>query len=180
VKVTLAPYDAQYLELLYEWRHDVIAQTYNPIEQLSLDALHDRVAKSGSDFSDFGTKELFFWFITRQNDPVGNISVRNINRMMLTAEIGYGVRAEARGRGYATAAVRFVTHNAFDRTPLRKLIAFVHEGNHASRKVLEAVGYKAEGLLREHYLINGAPANEIIYGALRRDLADQREAYLAV
>ena len=89
---------------------------------------------------------------------------------MLTAEIGYGIAPEARGNGYATEAVRLVTHRAFTKSPLRKLIAYVHEDNVASRRVLEKVGYAAEGLLREHYLINGMPVNEVIYGILRREV----------
>lgn len=89
---------------------------------------------------------------------------------MLTAEIGYNIAPEARGKGYATAAVRLATHKAFTESPLRKLIAYVHEDNAASRRVLEKAGYTAEGLLREHYLINGAPVNEIIYGTLRREV----------
>jgi hypothetical protein len=86
---------------------------------------------------------------------------------MLFAEIGYAVAAEERGRGYATAAVRTVTELMFRQTPLRKLIAFVHEGNHASRRVLEKAGYRQEGFLREHYVVNGKPANELLFGILR-------------
>ena len=119
-------------------------------------------AASHSDFSHLNKAKLFFWFIESDKNLVGNIVMRSINRLMLIAEIGYNVAPEARGRGYATEALRLVTHKAFTESPLRKLIAYVHEDNAASRKVLEKVGYKAEGLLREHYLINGAPVNEII------------------
>jgi ribosomal-protein-alanine N-acetyltransferase len=47
----------------------------------------------------------------------------------------------------------------------------VHEENLPSRKLLENVGFHQEGILREHYLVNGKPANEIIFGLLRRDFA---------
>ena len=73
---------------------------------------------------------------------------------MLTAEIGYGTVAQARGKGFATAAVHLVTQNAFRQTSLPKLIAYVHEDNQPSRRVLEKVGDKVKGLLREHYLVN--------------------------
>ena len=63
-----------------------------------------------------------------------------------------------------------MTQRTFSESPLRKLIAYVHEDNAASRKVLEKAGYEAEGLLREHYLINGMPVNEVIYGVLRREI----------
>ena len=89
---------------------------------------------------------------------------------MLTAEIGYSIAPEARGNGYATEAVCLVTRRAFSESPLRKLIAYVHEDNVASRRVLDKAAYTAEGLLREHYLIEGMPVNEVIYGILRREI----------
>lgn len=90
---------------------------------------------------------------------------------MLTAEIAYGIAPEARGNGYATEAVRLVTQRAFTESPLRRLIAYVHEGNLASRRVLEKAGYTLEGVLREHYIVNGVPVNEIFYGILRREIS---------
>ena len=165
MSIALLPYQRDFLELLYDWREDPVVRRYNPVEELSLESLHARCAASHSDFADFENAELFFWLLKADENVIGNISVRNINRRMLTAEIGYGVAAEARGNGYATEAVRLVTQS-----PLRKLIAYVHQENRASRRVLQKVGYKPEGVLREHYVVNGMPVNEIIYGILRREV----------
>jgi len=170
VSIALLPYERDFLELLYDWREDPVVRRYNPVEELSLESLHARCAASHSDFADFENAELFFWLLKADEKVIGNISVRNINRRMLTAEIGYGVAAEARGNDYATEAVRLVTQKAFTQSPLRKLIAYVHQENRASRRVLQKVGYKPEGVLREHYVVNGMPVNEIIYGILRREV----------
>jgi len=143
---------------------------YNPVDDLTPAQVHERRLGERSDFMDFHNAEAFFWLIQAGQTPVGDISLRNINHRMLTAELGYGIASEARGNGYATEAVPLVTQRAFSESPLRKLIAYVHEDNVASRRVLEKAGYTAEGLLREHYLINGMPANEIIYGVLRREV----------
>ena len=91
---------------------------------------------------------------------------------MGTAEIGYGVSASARGQGIGVQAVRVISKRIFAQTPLRKLIAFVHEDNAPSRKLLERVGFQGEGLLREHYLVNGIPSNEVIYGLLRDEISN--------
>jgi len=170
MSITLTPYNRDSLELLYAWRKDPVVRHFNPVEDLSLESLHDRYAAASSDFADFDAAGLFFWLIKAGDKVVGNISVKEINKRMLTAEIGYSIATEARGNGYATDAVRLVTHRAFNQSPLRKLIAYVHEDNLASRRVLEKVGYRPEGVLREHYLINGTPANEVIYGELRGEL----------
>lgn len=137
---------------------------------MDLPALQERLAQAGSDFADIAKAEAFFWFVESESGVVGNVTLQNINRMMLTAEVGYGTFAAARKNGVATAAVRELVRQVFAQTPLRKLIAFVHEQNVASVKVLERVGFRQEGLLREHYIVNGQPTNERIFGLLRQDL----------
>ena len=170
MSVSLIPYHRDFLELLHSWRNDRVVRQYNPVDQLSLESLHTRCCASHSDFADFQNAELFFWLLKADGKLIGNIGLQNINRRMLTAEIGYSIASEARGNGYATEAVRLVTQKAFTETPLRKLIAQVHQENRASRRVLEKVAYKPEGVLRENYVINGMPVNEIIYGILRREV----------
>jgi [ribosomal protein S5]-alanine N-acetyltransferase len=133
----------------------------------SVDDLKERFAKASHKWSDFEWAEEFFWFIQWQRQLVGTIAVQRINKEMLTAEVGYGVAATQRGQGIATAMVRQLTREAFAHTPLRKLIAFVHEDNAASRRVLVKCGYRQEGLLLEHFLIDGKPVNEAIYGICR-------------
>ena len=170
MRIALLLYQRDFLELLHNWREDPAVGRYNPVEELSLESLHARCSASHSDFADFENAESFFWLLKADEKVIGNISVRNINRRMLTAEIGYGVAAEARGNDYATEAVRLVTQKAFTQSPLRKLIAYVHQENRASRRVLQKVGYKPEGVLREHYVVNGMPVNEIIYRIFRREV----------
>src|SRR5687768_1526438 len=118
MSIVLLPYDRHFLESLCEWRRDPVMRQYNPVESLSADSLHERFSGAHSDFADFERSELFFWLIRSGEELVGNISVRNINRAMLFAEIGYAIVARARGKGHATAAVRLVTEAAFRRTPL--------------------------------------------------------------
>lgn len=38
---------------------------------------------------------------------------------------------------------------------------------------VEYANETAEGLLREHYVINGVPVNEIIYGILRHEIISE-------
>lgn len=136
----------------------------------NLSELEARLTDACSDWKLYEVKDSFFWFISDGKEVVGTASLQNINRMMLTAEIGYGVFADYRERGIATQIVHKLTTDTFQNSNLRKLIAFVHEQNIASRSVLEKSGYIKEGLLREHYLVNTLPVNEVIYGILRKDI----------
>jgi RimJ/RimL family protein N-acetyltransferase len=66
------------------------------------------------------------------------------------AEIGYWLRADARGRGVTTDAVRLIAAWALAAGAARvQLRAAV--GNDASRRVAEKAGFRLEGVLRSSY-----------------------------
>ena len=64
------------------------------------------------------------------------------------AEIGYWVRAEARGRGVATRAVRLAAGWAFDQGDVLRLQLRADVHNRASQRVAENAGFQREGVLR--------------------------------
>lgn len=167
--LSIVPANPNHAEAWYSWRQDPEAKKYNPFAPSSIEALRERLSKASSAISQFDKAENFIWLLKEGEEVVGNLSLHNINRMMLTAEIGYMISPQARGKGFATYCVRYLTQLCFEKTPLRKLIAYVHEDNIPSARVLEKNGYKAEGLLREHYLIDGKPENEIIFGILAKE-----------
>jgi ribosomal-protein-alanine N-acetyltransferase len=167
--LSILPSDPRHAELWYDWRQDPGAKKYNPFAPSTVETLRERLLKASSDIALFDRVDNFIWLLKAENEVVGNMNLHNINKTMLTAEIGYMISPRARGKGFATFSVQYLTQMCFEKTPLRKLIAYVHEDNLPSRRVLEKAGYEAEGLLREHYLIDGQPVNEVIYGILLRD-----------
>ncbi len=164
---------AEFAELFFEWRHEAETVRFNPMKNASVAELRERLSAAGTDLTAIDLYESFFWMIQVDGVLAGHVSLNNVNKMMKTSEIGYGVASEFRGKGVATRAVHLLAERFFAGTDYRKLIAFVHEGNISSHKVLEKIGFKAEGLLREQFLIQGAPANEVVYGLLRRDLKER-------
>ena len=65
-----------------------------------------------------------------------------------TAEVGYWLRAEGRGRGLMTRGVRLVSAWGFEQLGLAVITWYALAGNDASRQVAEAAGYRVEGTLR--------------------------------
>lgn len=142
---------------------------YNPLAQTQLCDLRTRTAKVSSDLSDLKSSEEFQFFIRFQEQLVGTLSLKNISHMMMYGEIGYDVGESFQGKGIGTSAVGLFVEKIFADTPLRRLIAYVAEGNLASRRLLEKVGFLQEGICREHFIINGKPTDEILFGILRSE-----------
>ena len=63
-------------------------------------------------------------------------------------EIGYFLRRSAWGKGYATEACERLIEMAFKESPLTEIVANFEEGNVASRKVLEKLGFVNHGTMR--------------------------------
>ena len=85
-----------------------------------------------------------------------------------SAHIGYWVDQRLAGRGIMPTAVAMATDHCFA-TGLHRIEINIRPENVASRRVVEKLGFRREGLLREHYVIEGKPANELVYGLLRSE-----------
>ncbi|WP_224448196.1 GNAT family N-acetyltransferase [Haloprofundus salilacus] len=87
-----------------------------------------------------------------------------------SAEIGYWITLEAQGRGHATDAARTLARYAFDERRLDKLTARVRAPNVASGRVLEKVGFREEGVLREQEFVGGRRVDLRVFGLLPSEL----------
>jgi ribosomal-protein-alanine N-acetyltransferase len=84
-------------------------------------------------------------------------------------DIGYGIRPDQWGRGFATEAARLIVGFGFDQLGLHRISAVHHPENRASGRVLQKVGMQREGLLRENMLAHGAWRDSIAYAILDRE-----------
>ena len=57
-------------------------------------------------------------------------------------EVGYHVRADLQGRGYATEAAAACRDHARDALGSPELVAIIHPANTASRRVAEKIGMR--------------------------------------
>lgn len=78
----------------------------------------------------------------------GTIGLYDVARVVGTGMIGYDLRPETRGRGYATRAVRLVRQWAFREVGLDRVWAGTDIHNTASQAVLRRAGFRLEGVER--------------------------------
>jgi len=168
-QVQLLPYQSSFLNAFIAWRNERLSVQHNPLKSMSRDEIVAMLESEGSSLMDLTKYASYRWFITLASEVVGSVSLKNISHSMGYAEIGYGIGEQYQGKGIATAAVARLVSRIFRETSLRKLTALVHDENRGSRRVLEKLGFRPEGLLREHYLINGSPVDEVFYGLLKQE-----------
>jgi len=94
--------------------------------------------------------KIFIIRDVEQSRPMGVISLRNIDMYNGHAELGYLLAKERWGKGHMTEAVSLIVNYGFQVLNLRKIYAFVKEGNIGSIKVLKKNDFNEVGRFREH------------------------------
>ncbi|MHC4470820.1 MAG: GNAT family N-acetyltransferase [Planctomycetota bacterium] len=87
------------------------------------------------------------------------------------AELGYWVGVEHWNRGYATEAAGAVVSHAFMALGLRRIHACHLTRNAASGRVMEKIGMRREGVLREHVLKWDVPEDIALWAVLGSDVS---------
>ena len=84
--------------------------------------------------------------------------------------IGYWLGKKYAGNGYMTQVVKLMSNFCFDELKVRKIEAYVYEGNIGSQKVLENNGFVKEGLRRKKNMLKtGEILDDICYGLLMEE-----------
>jgi RimJ/RimL family protein N-acetyltransferase len=86
-----------------------------------------------------------------------------------SAEIGYALRVEHRGKGLATAAAQVLVDALFDRPEINRLEGSLHPDNIASAMVLERLGFTYEGTSRQSFWVDDVVSDDPHYGLLREE-----------
>ena len=79
------------------------------------------------------------------------------------ADIGYVLRRDRWGEGFATEAARLLLAFGFDELGMRRIWATSHPDNVASARVLEKIGMSYEGRIRDHLFVKGAWRDSLAY-----------------
>ncbi len=120
----------------------------------------------------YSTRVAIHWGITIPPEPrvVGSVSLTSIDRHHRRAEIGYDLVRSLWGRGVGREAVSAVLGFGFAQLALHRMDARTIKDNYESVRMLEALGFQREAVLREYSLEDdGLFHDSTIYGMLDRE-----------
>jgi RimJ/RimL family protein N-acetyltransferase len=149
------------LPLIKEWVNDLrIIGEYLPFPQETVKELEKEYERTISN----GGK----WFFIEKKDgtKIGYVAHYLARRQH---EIGYMVLPRERGKGYCSEAVTIMVDYLFLLKDIVRIQADADLHNLASRKVLENVGFKKEGVLRKLYFVRGEWRDAVLYSILRKE-----------
>jgi RimJ/RimL family protein N-acetyltransferase len=108
--------------------------------------------------------------IVLPNDKViGNIGIRKRELNVYHAELGYELDPREWHNGYAAEAAAAMLKFAFEKLRLHRVMARVNAHNHNSIRLLEKLGMRQEGRLREEEFFKGRYWDTLVYGLLEEE-----------
>ncbi|HEY5880664.1 MAG TPA: GNAT family protein [Nakamurella sp.] len=115
--------------------------------------------------------EVVPFAITVDGSFAGQVTLGGIQRGALRSGwVGYWVDSRFHGKGVATAAVALIVAHGFGPVGLHRVEATISPHNHASRAVMDHLGFRQEGELLRYLDIDGAWRDHLLYGLTVEEL----------
>ncbi|WP_276540977.1 GNAT family N-acetyltransferase [Salipaludibacillus agaradhaerens] len=119
----------------------------------------------------YENNELAPWGIVLKetNKLIGTIDFVTWTPAHRVAEIGYALSRKYWGDGIMTEAMKAVVKFGFQSMDLMRIEAKCFDINRGSARVMEKVGMRYEGTMRQAMIVKGKPRNLLLYAILKDD-----------
>ena len=106
----------------------------------------------------------------------GEINITNIQRgPFQNAYVGYWIDEKHAGKGYTPEGVVVVCKFAFEQLGLHRLQISIIPRNKASRRVMEKLQYREEGVAQRYLEINGVWEDHVRYAITSEEWEERRD-----
>ena len=113
-------------------------------------------------------EEFRFWIREKGGDKiVGTVCIGSILfGSVKSCYLSYKISADSQGKGYATEAVKEVINFAWNILRLHRVESYVMPRNKKSLRVMEKLGFEAEGISKRCLEVNGVWEDHIRFSLL--------------
>ncbi len=113
-----------------------------------------------------------YWIIVSDDRDVGTLNLMNIDLTNKHCYFGWYIGEESeRGKGVGIATEFLLLCHVFEELKLNKLYAEVLVSNVPVVTLYKSMGFKEEGLLRQHIFKGGKPEDVVTMGILQEEWA---------
>lgn len=172
-RLTLRPLTELGLEAMTVYRGDPEVCRFLPFPPQTVDDIRARIGHILGSTSLEGERGGIPVGIVRREDGalIGDLVLFHLDPANGNVEVGWVIRPDLAGRGYATEAVRALLDAAFGLLGVRRVVARIDAENTASARLAERVGMRLEARLVENEWYKGRWGDELDYAILAREWA---------
>ena len=163
-KITMEDRDA-----VFSWAKDPVVSQYGSWSAHR--TAHDTETFIESCLKQYDVEGLGPWVIQlrENNEVIGTCGFGYLDKLDRRGGIGYFLAQSHWGRGYATEAARAVLRFGFGALALNRIEARCMPVNAASERVMQKLGMKFEGLLRQDMFKDGQFHDVKLYARIAED-----------
>ncbi len=171
-QIVLGPLEAGDSEQMYEWINDrelvVLSAPFRPVGWEDHRQWFEECQRRRD-------AVIFAIRLREAGQLLGTVQLHSIHPVHRRAELQIRIgRAEHRGRGYGSTAVRLALRFAFDDLNLHRVSLEVFAGNGRAIRAYEKAGFTCEGVQRGAAFIAGAYQDVAVMGILREEYLSSR------
>jgi ribosomal-protein-alanine N-acetyltransferase len=85
------------------------------------------------------------------------------------AEMGYDLNPAFWGMGIMTETLSAIIQYGFDQMGLHRIEVLISRPNKRSQTLIRKLGFKREGVLRDHYFVEGRFSDDVIFSLLKEE-----------
>ena len=167
-RVDLIPFKEEFITEKYlDWLSDIEVTKY--LDVSNYDQTIDTITNYINRFNN-SENYIFAIVIKEINNHIGNITLQNINWVHKFATEGIMIGHKKYWKdGYGTEARSLLLEFAFNDLKLNRIVSSAFVDNLAGIKSNTKLGYKKEGIFRNHMILEGQYSDVIQQGILKED-----------
>jgi RimJ/RimL family protein N-acetyltransferase len=151
--------------LKYQTHPDVLR--YMPVEPLTEErAVRFLARQAVVEIGDEGGYIVFAIYHIGDAKTIGEVGINVLPQAQSKGEIGWSLHPHYQGYGYATEAAQVLLTYGFAHHKLHRITSICDTRNTASFRLMERLGMRREGHLRQSQFMKGAWQDEYIYALL--------------
>jgi RimJ/RimL family protein N-acetyltransferase len=154
---------------IFEYRSDAQTNTYQGWIPKSIEDVEDFIAKVSPtpNIPDTWFQLVIIEKATQQ--IIGDLGIHFLNPENEQVEIGFTLRKEKQGKGFAAEALHEVISYLFKDLKKHRITASIDPANHSSIRLVEKLGFRKEAHFIESIYINGQWVDDMVFALLEKE-----------
>ena len=177
-RLLLRPYEDGDVDAVHGYQSLPDRVRYVPYQARTRDEVVERVAsaRSSTSIAAEGDVLLLVIVLRTTGEVIGDVVLFYRSEVHRTGEVGFVLKPEFTGRGYATEMAAEMLRVGFDELGLHRVVGRLDARNAGSAAVLERLGMRREALLVANEWVKGEWTSELDYALLADEWAASRSS----
>ena len=139
-----------------------------------LESLAEAEEKLRTFADQFAQSQRVRWGIAfrNENEVIGDIGMVHFDHRLARAEVGFNLALNHQGKGIMSEALRAILRYGFRTIGLHRMEGLVLPQNTPCHRLLQAVGFRREGILRKASAMDGQQEDLWLFGILPEEVIE--------